>query len=93
MGVLKRGDIKIKKRSESSGNKNRYERSRVSDSDQGVQSIDKLGEFKEGYILSGQEYGVLFPYMMNDSVKEVYINGRNIWIDDRSKGKYMAPEE
>ena len=30
-----------------------------------------LSDFKEDYLLSRQDYGVLFPYMIKDDVKQI----------------------
>ena len=51
-----------------------------------------MGEFKEEYLLSRQEYGALFPYLMKDEVTRMYWNGRSLWIEDSGKGRYVAKE-
>ena len=40
-----------------------------------------MSDFKEDYLLSRQEYGVLFPYMMKDDVKQVFWNGRSLSVE------------
>lgn len=51
-----------------------------------------MGDFKEEYLLSRQEYGVLFPYVTKDEVQQVYWNGRSLWIEDAGQGRYVAKE-
>ena len=50
-----------------------------------------MSDFKEDYILSRQEYGVLFPYMIKEDVKQIYWNGRNLSIET-GQGKSMVAE-
>ena len=52
-----------------------------------------MEDFRNDYLLSRQEYGRLFPYIADDNVTEILWNGRSLWIDDRIKGRYMAPEK
>jgi hypothetical protein len=51
-----------------------------------------MGEFKEEYMLSRQEYGTLFPYVMKEGVHQLFWNGRSLWIEDRGQGRYVAKE-
>ena len=51
-----------------------------------------MGEFKEEYLLSRQEYGALFPYLMKDEVYLMFWNGRSLWIEDNTQGRYVAKE-
>ncbi len=50
-----------------------------------------MSDFKEDYLLSRLEYGVLFPYIMKDDVKQIYWNGRNLTIES-DQGKEFAKE-
>ena len=43
-----------------------------------------MSDFKEDYLLSRQDYGVLFPYMIKDDVKQIYWNGRVLSIETDS---------
>lgn len=52
-----------------------------------------MEDFRNDYLLSRQEYGRLFPYIADDNVTEILWNGRSLWIDDKNKGRYMAPEK
>ncbi len=49
-------------------------------------------EFQQQYLLKRQDYGLLYSYIMTESVTDINWNGRQLWIDDLKKGRYMAPE-
>ena len=49
-------------------------------------------DFQKKYFLKRQDYGILYPYIMSDSVTDINWNGRQLWIDDLEKGRYLAPE-
>ena len=51
-----------------------------------------MNEFQKDYLLKRQDYGVLYPYVMEETVTDIHWNGRQLWIDDLEKGRYMAPE-
>ena len=51
-----------------------------------------MNEFQKDYLLKRQDYGVLYPYVMEEPVTDIQWNGRQLWIDDLEKGRYMAPE-
>lgn len=53
---------------------------------------DDMNEFQRKYLLKRQDYGILYPYIVEDTVTDVNWNGRQLWIDDLEKGRYMAPE-
>lgn len=48
--------------------------------------------FQKKYLLKRQDYGVLYPYIISDEVTDINWNGRQLWIDDLNKGRYLAPE-
>ena len=50
-----------------------------------------MGDFKEDFLLSRQEYGVLFPYIDKDDVKQIFWNGRNLCIES-GRGISIAKE-
>ena len=49
-----------------------------------------MNEFQKDYLLKRQDYGVLYPYVMEETVTDIHWNGRQLWIDDLEKGRYMA---
>lgn len=49
-------------------------------------------EFQKQYLLKRQDYGLLYPYVITESVTDINWNGKQLWIDDLKKGRYMAPE-
>lgn len=49
-------------------------------------------EFQMRYLLKRQDYGLLYPYIVSESVTDINWNGKQLWIDDLKKGRYMAPE-
>ncbi len=51
-----------------------------------------MSEFKEGYLLSRQEYGCLYPYLMMDKVQQVFWNGRGLWIEDEDQGRHLVTD-
>lgn len=51
-----------------------------------------MNEFQKDYLLKRQDYGVLYPYVMEDTVTDINWNGRQLWVNDLQKGRYMAPE-
>ena len=51
-----------------------------------------MNEFQKDYLLKRQDYGVLYPYVMEETVTDIHWNGRQLWIDDLEKRRYMAPE-
>lgn len=51
-----------------------------------------MNEFQRKYLLKRQDYGILYPYVVEDAVTDINWNGRQLWIDDLEKGRYMAPE-
>lgn len=52
----------------------------------------EVNDFQKKYILKRQDYGVLYPYLMSDDVTDINWNGRQLWIDDLQKGRYLARE-
>ena len=46
-----------------------------------------MEDFRNSYLISRQEYGILFPYIADDNVSEIFWNGNDLWIDDRKKGR------
>lgn len=51
-----------------------------------------LGEFQKKYLLRSQDYGILYPYIVSEQVTDIHWNGRQLWIQDLRKGRYMAKE-
>lgn len=51
-----------------------------------------MNEFQKKYLLKRQDYGILYPYVAADSVTDINWNGKQLWIDDLEKGRYMAAE-
>lgn len=51
-----------------------------------------MNDFQKSYMLKRQDYGILYPYLMMDSVTDINWNGKQLWIDDLQKGRFMAPE-
>lgn len=45
-----------------------------------------IGELRE------DAFGTMLPYIKNDLVTDINWNGRQLWIDDLSKGRYCAPD-
>ena len=50
----------------------------------------EASDFQKKYILKRQDYGILYPYIMSDDVTDINWNGRQLWIDDLKKGRYLA---
>lgn len=51
-----------------------------------------MNEFQKSYLLKRQDYGLLYPYLIEETVTDINWNGRQLWIDDLEKGRYMAAE-
>ena len=51
-----------------------------------------MNEFQKKYLLKRQDYGLLYPYLIEETVTDINWNGRQLWIDDLVKGRYMAAE-
>ncbi|MBO4394843.1 MAG: hypothetical protein J5819_00665 [Eubacterium sp.] len=51
-----------------------------------------MSEFKEGFLLSRQEYGCLYPYLMKDKVRQIFWNGRGLWIEDEDRGRHLVTD-
>lgn len=51
-----------------------------------------MNNFQKKYLLKRQDYGILYPYLIDDKVTDVNWNGRQLWIDDLEQGRYMAAE-
>lgn len=49
-------------------------------------------DFQKRYLLKRQDYGVLYPYIVSEDVTDINWNGRQLWIDDLKKGRYLAPD-
>ncbi len=54
--------------------------------------MEKTNEFQKKYLLKRQDYGILYPYIVQDHVTDINWNGRQLWIDDLERGRYMAGE-
>ncbi len=51
-----------------------------------------MSDFHKKYLLNREDYGLLYNYVVDDNVTDINWNGRQLWIDDLSKGRYLAPE-
>lgn len=51
-----------------------------------------MEEFESKYLLKRQDYGLLYPYIVSEDVTDINWNGRQLWIDDLTKGRYLAGE-
>lgn len=51
-----------------------------------------MNDFQRKYLLKRQDYGILYPYIVEDTVTDINWNGKQLWIDDLEKGRYMAKE-
>lgn len=51
-----------------------------------------MNEFQKNYLLKRQDYGLLYPYLIEEMVTDINWNGKQLWIDDLEKGRYMAAE-
>lgn len=49
-------------------------------------------EFERRFLLKRQDYGTLYPYIVSEDVTDINWNGRQLWIDDLKKGRYLAGE-
>lgn len=38
-------------------------------------------------------FGVIFPYIIDDNVTDIKWNGKTLWINDITKGRYIAKDE
>lgn len=51
-----------------------------------------MNDFQKDYLLKRQDYGLLYPYVIEETVTDINWNGKQLWIDDLEKGRYMAAE-
>lgn len=51
-----------------------------------------MEQFEKKYLLKRQDYGLLYPYIVSEDVTDINWNGRQLWIDDLKKGRYLAGE-
>ena len=51
-----------------------------------------MNDFQKKYLLKRQDFGILYPYLTEEKVTEINWNGRQLWINDLDKGKYMAAD-
>lgn len=51
-----------------------------------------MDQFENKYLLKRQDYGILYPYIVSEDVTDINWNGRQLWIDDLKKGRYLAGE-
>lgn len=51
-----------------------------------------MEEFEKKYLLKRQDYGQLYPYIVSDDVTDINWNGRQLWIDDLKRGRFLAGE-
>lgn len=51
-----------------------------------------MEEFEKKFLLKRQDYGVLYHYIVSEDVTDINWNGRQLWIDDLKKGRFLAGE-
>ena len=51
-----------------------------------------MNDFQKRFLLKRQDYGILYPYIVSEKVTDINWNGRQLWIDDLEKGRYLASE-
>jgi pilus assembly protein CpaF len=51
-----------------------------------------MNDFQKKYLLKRQDYGILYPFIIEEQVTDINWNGRQLWVDDLEKGRYMAVE-
>ncbi len=51
-----------------------------------------MEQFEKKFLLKRQDYGVLYPYIVSENVTDINWNGRQLWIDDLERGRFMAGE-
>lgn len=51
-----------------------------------------MNDFQKKYLLKRQDFGILYPYLTEGKVTEINWNGRQLWVNDLDKGKYMAAD-
>lgn len=51
-----------------------------------------MNDFQKKYLLKRQDFGLLYPYLIEETVTDLNWNGRQLWIDDAEKGRYMADD-
>lgn len=51
-----------------------------------------MNEFQKKFLLKRQDYGLLYSYLIEETVTDINWNGRQLWINDLEKGRYMASE-
>lgn len=51
-----------------------------------------MERFEQKFLLKRQDYGLLYPYLVAEEVTDINWNGRQLWIDDLQKGRYLAGE-
>lgn len=51
-----------------------------------------MNDFQKRFLLKRQDYGILYPYIIEDKVTDINWNGNQLWIDDLEKGRYRAEE-
>lgn len=52
----------------------------------------ETGDFQKRYVLKRQDYGILYPYIVDEKVTDINWNGRRLWVSDLEKGRYPADE-
>lgn len=51
-----------------------------------------MNDFQKKFLLKRQDYGLLYPYLVEELVTDIDWNGRQLWIDDLEKGRYMSSD-
>ena len=52
----------------------------------------EANDFQKRYVLKRQDFGILYPYIVSEDVTDINWNGRQLWIDDLKRGRYLAGE-
>lgn len=61
-------------------------------SEQNPELLSGDAVFEKKYLFKRQDYGLFYPYIVSEDVTDINWNGRQLWIDDLKKGRYMAGE-
>jgi pilus assembly protein CpaF len=51
-----------------------------------------LEQFRNRYLLNREDYGLLYSYIIDENVTDINWNGSQLWIDDLTKGRFVASE-
>ncbi|MDR1700850.1 MAG: CpaF/VirB11 family protein [Lachnoclostridium sp.] len=51
-----------------------------------------MEQFRNRYLLNREDYGLLYSYIIDENVTDINWNGSQLWIDDLTKGRFVASE-